>query len=391
MAGRLKRGLIRTIAISALAGWLCFEAAGTCLAATFEPDHVISNDNLRAKDSMSERDIQAFLDVLPGPLKSLDTSDYAGHKKPAARIISEACAAWQVSPKVMLTMLQKEQSLLTRTWMTKSTLTRAIGAGCPDGKTNRFPGFGKQMWNGARLLDGYGEGKNGSTIPLYHKGIAVRDIYRKPKVTLYPKNLATYKLYVYNPSIGADKPYGNLSGQACTGNANFWRIYRMYFGSTFGYPQLRRVYRLYNTRSHTYLYTTSMAERYRLSLPKPALTWRYEGTSFSWDTSATTGTVGVYRFRNKKTGAYSFSSSRRLLKSRTSKSGSRTWTYQGVAFKVARRSSAGAVRVWRFRSRKTGAVFLTVSSTTVRDMRTKVAKRTWRCEGVAYYLPRVAR
>ena len=61
------------------------------------------------------------------------------------------------------------------------------------------------MWHGARLLDGYGEGKNGSTIPLYYLGITRKDIYRDPQVTLYPKNLATYKLYVYNPSIGASR------------------------------------------------------------------------------------------------------------------------------------------------------------------------------------------
>ena len=391
MTGTSKQGLIRAIAILAVVCSMVLAVAGTCFAATFEPDRIISNDNLRASNSMSETDIQAFLNVLPGPLKSLETSDYAGHKKPAARIISEACKAWQISPKVMLTMLQKEQSLLTRTSLTKSTLTRAIGAGCPNSTTNRFPGFGKQMWYGARLLDGYGEHKNGSTIALYHTGIAVKDIYRKPNVTIYPKTLATYKLYVYNPSIGAKAPYRDLSGQACSGNANFWRIYRSYFGDTFGYPQLRAVYRFYNVRYHTYLYTASMAERYRLSLPSAALTWSYEGTVFSWDTSATTGTISVYRFRNRQTLAYSFTSSQSLVKSRRTKMGAKTWTYQGVAFKVARASSSGSLRVWRFRNRKTGAVFLTVNSATAAHKRTKACKLEWRDEGVVYHLPRLAR
>jgi hypothetical protein len=382
---------VRTSAVWALAVWIALSVVGTCHAASFDPNRIISNDNFRAANSMSRNDIQAFLNTLPGPLKSLQTTDYAGHKKPAAQIISEACSAWKISPKVMLTMLQKEQSLLTRTWLAKNTLTRAIGAGCPDARTNRYPGFGKQMWYGARLLDGYGEHKNGSTIALYHPGIVTKDIYQKPKVTLHPVNVATYKLYVYNPSIGAKKPYGNLSGQACSGNANFWKIYRSYFGDTFAYPQLRPVYRFYNTRYHTYLYTTSLAERYELSLPSAAITWRYEGIVFSWDTSATSGSVPVYRFRNKLTHAYSFTSSASLLKSRTSKKGAETWAYQGVAFKVARASTTGAVRVWRFRDRLTGAVFLTSSSTTAAGKTTQSAKRDWRDEGVVYYLPRVAR
>ena len=99
----------------------------------------------------------------------------------------------------------------------------------------------------------------------------------------------------------------------------------------------------------------------------------------------------MYRFRNKLTGAYSFSSSTSLMKSRTSKKGAATWTYQGVAFKVARSSSAGAVRVWRFRNRQTGAVLLTSSSAIAAGKRTQSAKRDWRDDGVVYYLPRVAR
>ena len=74
------------------------------------------------------------------------------------------------------------------------------------------------------------DGKNGSTVRLYFPGIAY-SVYGGTHI--HPKNLATYKLYVYNPSIGAKAPYGDLSDQACSGNANFWKIYWKYFGNTF--------------------------------------------------------------------------------------------------------------------------------------------------------------
>jgi hypothetical protein len=208
-------------------------------AATFDPTRVIGDPQFRAAYSMKAVDIQAFLETQSGPLKSLVTTDYAGKKKPASQIIYEACQKWNVNPKVMLTMLQKEQSLLTRTTLAPNTLSRAIGAGCPGGPANKYPGFGNQMWNGARLLDGYGEGKNGSTIPLWKAPYTiVTDIYQSPRVDVKTANLSTYKLYIYNPSIGAKSPYGDLSSQSSnlSGNANFWWIFRKYFGDPLANP-----------------------------------------------------------------------------------------------------------------------------------------------------------
>ena len=78
--------------------------------------------------------------------------------------------------------------------------------------TNKYPGFGNQIWHGARLLGGYGEGKNGSTVALYRAGISCPTYAAR----VYPANLATYKLYVYNPSVD--------------GNTRFWNIYNARFG-----------------------------------------------------------------------------------------------------------------------------------------------------------------
>lgn len=407
-----------SFAIAALVAGAVFGSALAASAATFNPELIISNDNMRAADSMSVKQIQAFLETQGGPLATLVTSDYdrvitlsktkdnvnttpdkGEAPKPASRIIWEACQQWNISPKVMLTMLQKEQSLLTTVPKSSKTLARAVGAGCPGRlvfpstnpvATNRYPGFGNQVWHGARLLDSYGQ--SATVVPKYYPGIVRKDIYRKPNVTLHMRNIATYKLYCYNPSIGASAPYGDLSSQAgrCTGNANFWLIYRRYFGSTFADPRMRPVYRFRKYSNGTYLYTSSIAEKYKLRTASFRRAWAYDGLVFSEDTSVTpTSTVPVYRFKNKGTGKFSFVTSRATYNQRRTTTGRRTWDYQGVAYRISRTKTTGAVALTRLRNRRTGAYLLTASKTTLQRYRTDAAyRRKWEHLGIAYYLPR---
>ncbi|MBI5230842.1 MAG: hypothetical protein HY876_01630, partial [Coriobacteriales bacterium] len=211
-----------------IVGFFAATGVAKAFAANFNPNYVLSDANLRDYDSMSAAQIQKFLEKQPGALDTLVTPDHNGRSKKASQIIYDACRAYKISPKVMLVMLQKEQSLLTRKSPDQRTLERAVGAGIPGGATNRYPGFGNQIWNGARLLDGYGEGKSTSYIPKWKRGMTWDGA--TAKVT--PRNIATFKLFVYNPVIGATAPYGDLSSQqgSLRGNANFWNIYRRYFG-----------------------------------------------------------------------------------------------------------------------------------------------------------------
>jgi hypothetical protein len=225
---------LRLIAVGAV----FLAIAGTAVPAfarTFDPELVLSDANMRDYRSMNAGQIQTFLNRRSGPLKRMSFARHNdGAVAPASVIIWEACQAWHINPRVMLALLQKEQSLLTRRSLKAHTLQRAIGAGCPDRVTNKYPGFGNQMWNGARLLDGYGEtSKTTEYVPHPWKpGMSNRFTGH-----VTPKNLATYKLYVYNPSIGAKRPYGDLSRQSCSGNANFWKIYWKYFGNPLGKPK----------------------------------------------------------------------------------------------------------------------------------------------------------
>jgi len=418
--GSTSIGRRRTVAtrlfVAAMALCLSFGVVAQASAATFDPEAIISNDNMRDYDSMSEKEIQAFLEAQTGSLATLVTADYdkvitlsktkantnstpdkGETPKRASRIIYEACRAWKINPKVMLTMLQKEQSLLsTKPKVGSSTLARAVGAGCPGHliydksinpvATNKYPGFGNQIWHGARLLDGYGEGKNGSTIPLYYSGIVRKDIYRN--VTLHPKNLATYKLYVYNPSIGAKAPYTGMT--SATGNANFWLIYRKHFGGTYASPRMRRVFRLRNRHNGTYLYTTSVTTRYHY-IAKHSGTWTYGGAPFSVDTSVTSAsTVPVYRFYNKNTHKYSYTPSEKTYADRRTTAGRRTWSYAGVAFRSATKYAKGSAVIYRLQNKRTGGDIYTASKSDVtKVLNSATQRRVWAYKGIAFYLPRV--
>ena len=228
-ASRASARVATVVVALAISAACCVFAADSAHAATFNPELIISDANMRAKDSMSEKEIQAFLETQDGVLKSLVTPDRTGTPKRASAIIWDACQAWNISPRVMLAMLQKENSLIERPPTSQRILDRALGAGCPDADTNRYPGFGNQVWNSARQLDGYGEGKTTAYIPLWSPGMTRPG---GPGVTITPKNLATYKLFVYNPLVGVDPPYGDLSGRTdqLRGNAKFWEVYWRYFG-----------------------------------------------------------------------------------------------------------------------------------------------------------------
>ena len=314
----LPHGSVRRFTAALGAALVVFAVTGVGSAFAAPPNRVLSDKVLRNSNSMSAAEIQAYLNTQPGPLKTLVTSDYDkvitpnprtinvnltpdtdGVKKPASLIIWEACRQWKVNPRVMLTMLQKEQRLLTRTSLTSTTLSRALGAGCSSGTTNKYPGFGNQIWYGARLLDGYGEGKNGSRIALYYPGIRVWDVCKRPKVAVYPYHRATYKLYVYNPSIG--------------GNTTFWNIYSSRFGNSI-WPAVTRATstRLYGSSSVKVRRTlkltgkvSSAAAPGRVTISMTRLvggTWKSEG-------SARADVVkGSYRysFRPTKRGTWRF-------------------------------------------------------------------------------------
>jgi hypothetical protein len=319
-------------------------------AATFNPLNIISYETWRASTSMSVADIQAFLEVQSGPLKSLVTTDYmtpggsnsygipwkkGQPKKSAAQIIGDASTYWNINPKVLLATLQKEQSLISVSNSSNATrLRKAMGYGIYSGSTNTFPGFGNQVFNAARGFSQY-ETRYGwvpgmkTTVELLSTG---------KLTTIVPLNACTYGLYKYTPYYP---------------QVGFWNQYTHFFEDPLAPPRMRPVYRFRGTANGTYYYTASEAKRYTL-IRTASKTWKYEGVSFSCDTSAAANTVPLYQMHNTRTHKYLYttlaSTRDKLLKVRPSQ-----WHCDGTVCYVAR-VTAGTAPVYKLERKTTHAV-----------------------------------
>ena len=360
----------------ALTSLMLIAFVAPAFGATFDPHLVISDDNMRATYSMSAADIQAFLASRPGILKSLVTPSHAavlggapGPMQPASQIIFEAAQGANINPRVLLTMLQKEQSLIERAPAKgQYTLDWAVGMGCPDSGPRNvlYQGFGNQIWWAAQKLSGYGEVVGaygypwypGKPVPGTVSGIG----------GFVPGNIATFKLYVYNPSIA--------------GNTSFYNLYVGYFGDPFASPSLRPVYRFYNVKTLTHFYTVSDAERYTIQRIYSKV-FRFEGAAFSINTSSTANVVPLYRFYNARGGTHFYTASE-SEKDMVLRTWPTVFRLEGVAWKVSTTPGSGPP-VYRFYNVRTSAHFYTAS-----DAERAAVNAKWPTifhdEGIAYYL-----
>lgn len=193
-------------------------------ATEFTPNYIISDKEMLDEDSMSLDEIQAFLDAY-GTLGQKEFLDVDGEVKPTAQIIYDAAQRNGVSPRVILVMLQKEQSLIEDTEPSQSQLDWAMGYGICDGCTyatsaaQRFRGIAKQINSATlQLHEGYIADlvSNGQTVMGFGPGI----VMEVDDTTFTPANNATAALYTYTPHLH--------------GNANFARLWQRWF--TFAYP-----------------------------------------------------------------------------------------------------------------------------------------------------------
>jgi len=171
----------------------------------FTPDLVISEAKFRNTAPLTVEQIQTFLEAQPGMLDTYRTKDHSGTVKSTAEMIYDASANFNVSAKVILIKLQKEQSLLADKSPTKRQLDWALGCGKADSRTYyQYQGFGNQIWWGAQKLD-----KNSRP---WEPGISMKI----DGTRINPANSATYSLYKYTPHF--------------RGTRSFWMLYWRYFG-----------------------------------------------------------------------------------------------------------------------------------------------------------------
>lgn len=236
--------------------------AQTEIDVNFNPNNIISDNDLLNARSMSLADIQNFLQSKNSYLANYIAPNNSGIAKSAAEIIYDATnrnfdcdgvtlssnptedekrlkckTITTVNPKFILVLLQKEASLIEDPSPTQSHLDWATGYGCPDNWACNpyYKTFGKQV-NSASLQflaymqepQNYGF-KVGETYIAADKygalksvGKAVSDgtynsiISSPTKVVVTPENKATAAMYNYTPHV-------------FNGNYNVYKLFDRYF------------------------------------------------------------------------------------------------------------------------------------------------------------------
>lgn len=173
----------------------------------------------------------------------------AQSSRSAAQIIDDVAKACGVSQKVLIVLLQKEQSLITDDWPWQIQYRSATGYGCPDTAPcdAEYYGFFNQVYSAARQfkryridpdLFNYRAGR--TNFIHYHP-----DLGRCSGSMVYIENQATAGLYNYTPYQPNAAALNNLygTGDSCSayGNRNFWRMFSDWFGNTTGPEYVWRV------------------------------------------------------------------------------------------------------------------------------------------------------
>lgn len=220
-------------------------------AKSFVPGNIISDNNFyTSHDTMSASEIQKFLESKETKcsdrpyapcLKNYSQTTFsrsadrycpqpyvgAANEK-ASTIIYKVAAACHVSAKVLLTTLEKEQSLVTSNVHGSSGYRTAMGYGCPDHRAceSRYYGFANQVYLAAHQFQRY---RVNPSSYNFRAGATSYIQYNPSKSCggshVKIDNAATAALYNYTPY----QPGG--SGRCASyGNGNFFKIYTSWFG-----------------------------------------------------------------------------------------------------------------------------------------------------------------
>lgn len=195
----------RILGFSLLLTFLIFPARSFA----FNPNYIISDADLLDPYALTRDQIQHFLDR--GFLGDYVTEDHEGIERSAADIIMQTAINVGISPKFLLVLLQKEQSLVEDDDPTDRQLDWATGyAVCDscskdDPAIQRWKGFGKQVNSAAlQYVEGYLEDieKHGTTGP-YGPGVEVE----VDGEIVMPANAATAAMYAYTPHLHGNQVF----------------------------------------------------------------------------------------------------------------------------------------------------------------------------------------
>jgi len=185
----------------------------TTKAVEFNRHLIISDQQMYDSSAMTLAEIQKFLELKNSYLATLNLPDVDGVIKSSAAIIEATAKRQGVNPKVILVMLQKEQSLVEDPNPTPKQIDWAMGYAVCDSCSMNDPllliykGFATQVDKSMARLRWYSEN------PTAYKTVGQNYLIDGQDVT--PLSQATANLYSYTPHIH--------------GNYLFWKIWQRWF------------------------------------------------------------------------------------------------------------------------------------------------------------------
>lgn len=215
--------LALTILSSSFAPFAAQAQSRPVLDAGFNPNAILSDDDLFSLDGWSAERIQRFLESKKSGLARLSLKDIDGSERRPADILWRVAGSYKLNPQYLLVLLQKEQSLVENPSPSQKQLDWATGyAVCDscsmnDPRLQDFKGFANQVEYAAK------QHRERYVFQLLIKGATIAG-HAPGKSSLIdgfvvtPANQATAMLYSYTPHIH--------------GNQNVWRIWRRWFSRT---------------------------------------------------------------------------------------------------------------------------------------------------------------
>lgn len=222
----------------------------------FNPGNIISDQQFFDANAMTREEVRTFIQTQGKQCNGTEClrnkhfhtetiaasslcSQYQGaNNESAADIIDKSARACSISQKVLLTMLQKEQHLITETHPKPFQYRSAMGLSCPDDDhcDPKYAGFARQVFGAAQRYRYYlAHEKDYNYHPYTLNTIQFHPRSVCGSSNVYIKNKATALLYIYTPyqpNIAALRA-GSHEGNACSsyGNRNFSLIYKNWFGN----------------------------------------------------------------------------------------------------------------------------------------------------------------
>jgi hypothetical protein len=146
---------------------------GSVSAESFSKNKIISDAVMDDHYTMTASQIDAFLNSKGGGcispnsgFKAINPIGYNqddgylyGGPVTAGTVIYNAAKAYEINPRVLLTTMQKEQSLVTSASCSTNTLAKSMGYGCPDSYTqHKYSGLNLYYRNGTKYTSTTGDG-----------------------------------------------------------------------------------------------------------------------------------------------------------------------------------------------------------------------------------------